>query len=62
MKALKDSAAERRLLTRYAGQLEAQETRLDTLKRELATFVERQGRLQAELADAVASVTLDLAF
>ena len=62
MKALKDSAAERRLLTRYAGQLEAQETRLDTLKGELATFVERQGRLQAELADAVASVTLDLAF
>jgi len=28
----------------------------------IATFVERQGRLQAELADAVASVTLDLAF
>ena len=35
MKALKDSTAERRLLNRYAGQLEAQETRLDTLKREL---------------------------
>jgi hypothetical protein len=62
MKALKDSSAERRLLTRYAGQLEAQETRLDTLKRELAAIVERLGRLQTELADATAKVTLDLAF
>ena len=62
MKALKDSAAERRLLDRYAGQLEAQETRLDTLKRELATRTERVGRLQSELSDALAAVSLDLAF
>jgi hypothetical protein len=62
MKALKDSSAERRLLTRYAGQLEAQETRLDTLKRELASITDRLGRLQSELADATARVTLDLAF
>jgi len=62
MKALKDSTAERRLLNRYAGQLEAQETRLDTLKRELVTFLERRERLQAELADAIAKVTLDLTF
>jgi len=57
-----DSSAERRLLDRYAGHLEAQETRLDTLKRELATMTERVGRLQADLSDAIAAVSLDLAF
>jgi hypothetical protein len=62
MKALKGSTAERRLLNRYAGQLETQETRLDVLKRELATLVQRQGRLEAELADVIAKVSLDLRF
>ena len=62
MQALKDSTAERRLLNRYAGQLETQETRLDVLKRELATFLERQGRLEAELVDVIAKVSLDLRF
>jgi hypothetical protein len=49
LKALKGSAEERSLVSRYTRQLDEQETRLDVLKREIAERDARRAKLQAEL-------------
>ena len=49
LKALKGSAEERSLVSRYTRQLDEQETRLDVLKREIAERDARRATLQAEL-------------
>ena len=52
MKALRGSAEEKPLLQRYARQLDAQETRLDTLKEEIAkTTLAQRSRKPGALAD-----------
>jgi hypothetical protein len=53
---------ERRLLDRYIGQLDIQETRLDTLNNELRNLTTARDSLQRELAELIRSLTLDVAF
>ncbi|MGE3889345.1 MAG: carboxypeptidase regulatory-like domain-containing protein [Vicinamibacterales bacterium] len=60
LSALKGSSSERRLVERYTRQLDEQETRLDTLKRERAALAERQARVERERDDLIAAVTLDV--
>jgi hypothetical protein len=60
MAVLKGSPAERQLLERYTRQLDAQETRLDALKRELEGLTERQERTLRELAELIKAVQVDL--
>jgi hypothetical protein len=60
--ALKRSPNEQRLLERYTRQLESQENRLDTLKREVASLTEQHARAARELAQLIASVSIDVTF
>lgn len=57
---MKGSSSERRLVERYTRQLDDQETRLDTLKRERAALAERQARVERERDELIAAVTLDV--
>jgi predicted nucleic acid-binding Zn-ribbon protein len=60
MVVLKGSSSERQLLERYTRQLDAQETRLEQLRGELARLLERQERTHRELAELIMSVTVDV--
>jgi hypothetical protein len=60
IKALGNSSAERRLLERYTGQLEAQENRVDVLKRELAELGVRQAQAERELSALIAGLSFDV--
>jgi hypothetical protein len=57
LKALKGSAEERSLVTRYTRQLDEQETRLDAIRREAAEREARRAKLQAELDAMVLALT-----
>jgi len=59
LKALKGSQEERSLTQRYTQQLAAQETRLETLKRESADFQAKSEQAQKELDDLIQNVDLD---
>ena len=59
MKALKGSAEEKALLQRYTRQLDAQEDRLATLRKELADLGDKRERAGAELDRMVQEVSLD---
>ena len=61
MAVLKGSSSERQLLQRYTRQLDAQETRLNTLQRELATYTAQRAQAERELAERIAAVRIDLA-
>src|SRR5262249_21988757 len=50
MQALKGTAEEKQLVQRYVKQLNDQETRLDALKKELATLQAQRDKAQADLA------------
>ena len=58
LKALKGSAEEKTLVTRYTRQLDEQETRLDLIKREIAEREAKRARLQAELDALVQALTV----
>ncbi len=60
MKALKGSAEEKALLQRYTAQLNDQETRLDSLRKELADLEAQRQRAQSELDKMVQDLTLDV--
>jgi len=60
MKALKGSAEEKALLQRYTAQLNEQETRLDSLRKELADLEAQRQRAQSELDKMVQDLTLDV--
>jgi hypothetical protein len=60
MKALKGSAEEKALLLRYTAQLNDQETRLDSLRKELADLEAQRQRAQSELDKMVQDLTLDV--
>jgi chromosome segregation ATPase len=62
MSVLKGSAAERHLLERYTKQLNAQETRIEDLKRDLAELRNRQARAERELGELIAAVSIDVTF
>lgn len=60
IKALGTSSAERRLLERYARQLEEQENRVDALKRDLAELGVRQAQAERQLGELVAALSFDV--
>ncbi|MEW5984759.1 MAG: hypothetical protein AB1806_20590 [Acidobacteriota bacterium] len=57
LKALGTRAEERSLVSRYTRQLEEQETRLDTLKREIAEQEARRRQLQGQLEQMIAGIS-----
>lgn len=62
MKALKGSAEEKALVTRYTKQLDSQEDRLTKLNTEIADLRTKQTAEQQKLDDIVQQVTLDESF
>lgn len=60
MKALRGSAEEKALLRRYTSQLSEQETRLDTLRREIAHATSRRDKTREELATLMADLSFEL--
>ncbi|MCX6549925.1 MAG: hypothetical protein NTY02_02765 [Acidobacteria bacterium] len=56
LKALKGSAEEKTLVTRYTRQLDEQETRLEVLKREIGERETRRAKLQSELDAMVLAI------
>jgi hypothetical protein len=59
LKALKGSAEEKTLVTRYTRQLDEQETRLETIKREVAEREARRAKLQSELDALVQGIAVE---
>ena len=59
LKALKGSAEEKTLVTRYTRQLDEQETRLDAIKKEIAEREALRRKLQAELEGLIQALTFD---
>jgi hypothetical protein len=62
MKALKGSSEEKSLLQRYVGQLDAQESRLATLRKESSDLTMQQNQASAELDRMIMEVNLDETF
>jgi hypothetical protein len=60
MRSLKGSGGERQLLERYVAQLNRQEDRVDTLRRETAGLQEKLERAQAELAETIEALSVDV--
>jgi len=60
MKALKGSAEEKALLQRYTAQLNDQETRLDSLRKELADLEAQRQKAQSELDKLIQDLALDV--
>jgi hypothetical protein len=60
MKALRGSAEEKQLLQRYTRQLDAQETRLDTLQTEIARTTTEMEKVRGELGAFISTVSFDL--
>jgi len=58
LKALKGSAEEKTLVARYTRQLDEQETRLETIKREVAEREARRAKLQSELDALVQGIAM----
>jgi chromosome segregation ATPase len=61
IKALKGSAEEKSLLQRYTRQLDAQETRLEALKKESEQLEERKDRAQEQLDKMIEELAFDVA-
>ena len=59
LKALKGSAEEKTLVARYTRQLDEQETRLETIKREVAEREARRAKLQSELDALVQGIAVE---
>ncbi len=62
MKALKGSSEEKALLERYVGQLDSQENRLATLRKETADLTVQQTAANDELEKMIEDVNLDESF
>jgi hypothetical protein len=61
MKALRGSAEERQLLQRYTRQLDEQETRLETLKKEVADATTARDTARTQLSALVGSLSFEVA-
>lgn len=59
MKALRGSSEEKQLLQRYTRQLDEQEDRLETLRRELAQASATRARLDAELSALIQKTSFE---
>ncbi len=62
MKALKGSSEEKSLIQRYVGQLDSQETRLATLRKETADLTEQEHNANLELDREIMEVNIDQTF
>jgi hypothetical protein len=62
MKALKGSSEEKTLLQRYVGQLDTQETRLATLRKESSDLAVQEKQASAELDRMIMEVNVDETF
>jgi hypothetical protein len=62
MRTLGRSGTERRLLERYTAQLDAQETRLDLLKGQMASLQGRRHEADRRLSDLIRTLTLEIDF
>jgi hypothetical protein len=62
MKALKGSSEEKALLQRYVGQLDAQENRLASLRKETSDLTAQQNAAQSELDRMIMEVSADESF
>jgi hypothetical protein len=60
MKALKGSPEEKALVQRYVQQLDTQETRLETLRREMAQLEAKKDSAQAELDRTIEELSFDV--
>jgi hypothetical protein len=60
MKSLKGSPEEKALLQRYVQQLNTEETRLETLRKEIAEFDARKSSAQAELDRMIGELSFDV--
>jgi hypothetical protein len=60
MKALKGSPEEKALVQRYVQQLDTQETRLETLRREMAQLEAKKDSAQAELDRTIEGLSFDV--
>jgi chromosome segregation ATPase len=60
MKALKGSPEEKALLQRYTQQLNEQETRLETLRKEAAQLEQQSGSAQEALDKMIAALSFDV--
>ncbi|MGA8071845.1 MAG: carboxypeptidase regulatory-like domain-containing protein [Candidatus Acidiferrales bacterium] len=59
LKSLKGSAEERTLTQRYLQRLNDQETRLETIQKEIADFEKKQEQAQAELDEMIEKLSFD---
>jgi hypothetical protein len=62
MKALKGSPEEKALVQRYVGQLDSQENRLATLRKEMADLTAQRNAADTELDRMIEEVNLDVSF
>jgi hypothetical protein len=62
MKALKGTSEEKALLQRYVGQLDAQESRLASLRQESSDLAAQQNQARAELDRMILEVSVDESF
>lgn len=60
MKALRGSSEEKQLLQRYTRQLDDQENRLESLRRDITDGTAKRDRLRAELSALMAAFSLDV--
>jgi len=59
MKALRGSPEEKALLQRYTRELDAQEDRVDGLRREISELKARRAQLQVEFDSMVMQIAID---
>ncbi|MFZ0807312.1 MAG: hypothetical protein WAN03_14045 [Candidatus Sulfotelmatobacter sp.] len=62
MKALKGNSEEKALLQRYVGQLDSQESRLATLRKETADLATQQSAANVELERMITEISVDETF
>jgi len=62
MKALRGSAEEKALLQRYTGELDQQETQLDSLRKNIQATEAERDKANEQLEDMIANIQLEAAF
>ena len=58
MRSLKGSSEERQLMQRYVKQLDEQETRIETIRREVVSLTAERAKAQAELDKFIEGIAL----
>ena len=58
MRSLRGSSEERQLIQRYVKQLDEQETRIETVRREVASLTAERAKAQAELEKYIEAIAM----